>query len=97
VVAGAACVYFDSACTGGVSNAPMSVVGKLSYSLYLWHVPILFYLIYPVKTDMGAAYLGSHWAYLLTILALVLSLAGSLLSYKYIELPGLELKRRLTV
>ena len=82
---------------GVVSNAPMSVVGKLSYSLYLWHVPILFYLIYPVKTDMGAAYLGSHWAYLLTILALVLSLAGSLLSYKYIELPGLELKRRLTV
>lgn len=80
---------------GVVSNAPMSVVGKLSYSLYLWHVPILFYIIYPMKTEMGPAYLSSYWAYLLTILALVLSLASSLLTYRYIELPGLELKRRL--
>jgi len=80
-----------------IVNSAMAVVGKLSYSLYLWHVPILFYLIYPTKERIGAGFSVSASAYLLTFAALSLSLMVSLLTYRYVELPGLNVKRRLTV
>ena len=82
---------------GVLINPVMAVVGKLSYSLYLWHVPILFYLIYPAKERLGAAFSESLTFYFLTFAALSLSLLASLLTYRYVELPGLNLKRRLPV
>jgi peptidoglycan/LPS O-acetylase OafA/YrhL len=36
-------------------------------------------------------------AYLLTFAALLLSLMASLLTYRFIELPGLNVKRRLAI
>ena len=80
-----------------IVNSAMAVVGKLSYSLYLWHVPILFYVIYPTKERIGAGFSESASAYLLTFAALSLSLMVSLLTYRYVELPGLNVKRRLPV
>ena len=81
---------------GLIVNRPLAIVGKLSYSLYLVHVPILFYLIYPAKNAAGpAAYLQSTQAWWLPLLALALSLGLSLLTYKTIELPFLNLKKRI--
>ncbi len=81
---------------GLIVNRPLAIVGKLSYSLYLVHVPILFYLIYPAKNAAGPdAYLQSTQAWWLPLLALALSLGLSLLTYKSIELPFLNLKKRI--
>ena len=80
-----------------IANSVLAVVGKLSYSLYLWHVPILFYVIYPTKERIGVGFSESLLAYLLTFAALLLSLMASLLTYRFIELPGLNVKRRLSI
>ena len=80
-----------------IANSVLAVVGKLSYSLYLWHVPILFYVIYPTKERIGVGFSESVLAYLLTFAALLLSLIASLLTYRFIELPGLNVKRRLPI
>lgn len=77
-------------------NRPFAIVGKLSYSLYLVHVPILFYLIYPAKETVGAeVYSNSLEAIAYPLLALALSLGLSLLTYRFIELPFLNLKKRI--
>jgi peptidoglycan/LPS O-acetylase OafA/YrhL len=58
-------------------------VGKRSYGIYLWHYLIFGYLIFHVPAG------------LLTFLAdLGLTLVIASLSYKYVELPALRLKRR---
>ena len=75
----------------------MAYIGKLSYSLYLWHVPVLFYLIYPLKGRMGEDYYGSSAFYLLPVMAFIMSLLVSVLTYRWIELPALNFKRRLPV
>ena len=80
-----------------ISNSVLAVVWKLSYSLYLWHVTILFYVIYPTKERIGVGFYESLLAYLLTFAALLLSLMASLLTYRFIELPGLNVKRRLAI
>ncbi len=81
---------------GVLVNRPLAIVGKLSYSLYLVHVPILFYLIYPIKNELGVvAYQASAQAWLLPLLGLALSLGLSLLTYKCVELPFLNLKKRI--
>ncbi|QFU74769.1 acyltransferase [Halioglobus maricola] len=76
-------------------NRSLAILGKLSYSLYLVHVPILFYLIYPVKQTAGDAYAGSVVSYLLPLAALILSLGLSFITYRLIELPFLNLKHRI--
>ena len=80
-----------------ITNSALAVVGKLSYSLYLWHVPILFYVIHPTKERIGVGFSESVLAYLLSFAALLLSLMASLLTYRFIELPGLNVKRRLPI
>ena len=80
-----------------IANSVLAVVGKLSYSLYLLHVPILFYVIYPTKERIGVGFSESVLAYLLAFAALLLSLVASLLTYRFIELPGLNVKRRLAI
>ena len=75
----------------------LAYLGKLSYSLYMWHVPVLFYLIYPVKERLGDSYLASHWFYVIPLIALALSVVLSLASYRWLELPGLNLKRGLPI
>jgi len=75
----------------------MAYLGKLSYSLYMWHVPVLFYLIYPTKERLSEAYLTSIWFYGLPVLAFVISVVLAMASYRWIELPALNIKRTLTV
>jgi peptidoglycan/LPS O-acetylase OafA/YrhL len=81
---------------GLLINRPLAITGKLSYSLYLIHVPVIFYLIYPAKQAMGVEqYMNSPWLYINPILALALSLGLSAVTYRLIELPFLNLKHRI--
>lgn len=76
-------------------NLPLAILGKLSYSLYLIHVPVLFYLIYPARTAIGdAAYHDSASLYLVCLAGIAISIALSALTYRTIEKPFLNLKRR---
>jgi peptidoglycan/LPS O-acetylase OafA/YrhL len=58
-------------------------MGRLSYSLYLWHVPIIVFLA-------GRGIVTPHW---LPFVALPSSLAVAALSYYIVERPFLRLKR----
>jgi peptidoglycan/LPS O-acetylase OafA/YrhL len=75
--------------TGPVTNAlqwrPLALVGIASYSLYLWHVPVIKALI-----DGGA----STRFGVLTLIAVPVSVAVALGSYAAIESPFLRLRRQ---
>ena len=76
----------------------MAITGKLSYSIYLNHVPILFYLVYSFRESMGPEnYQASWWLYALPALALGISMALAYLTYRLIELPFLNIKRGLPI
>jgi len=73
-------------------NPLMSHFGSISYSLYLVHVPIQFYLLYPLKSD------ASQYDVWTTILGgFLLSWLVAVLCYRLIELPCLKLKAHLPV
>lgn len=55
-------------------------LGGISYSLYLWHWPVLAFIRYYT----GQYELGSGWV----VLALIASLALAWLSYQFVEVPG---------
>lgn len=79
-------------------NNVMAVMGKLSYSLYLVHVPILFYTIYPIREGMGQErYIESPCLFITPVLAFLLSMLVSYITYRLIELPFLNMKHRLTI
>ena len=63
-----------------LSNPAMVFVGKISYSLYLWHWPLLVFsrLLYPEGSD---SILSQTWFIVL------LSVMMSLLSYYFVENP----------
>jgi peptidoglycan/LPS O-acetylase OafA/YrhL len=77
-------------------NRPIAITGKLSYSIYLNHAPILFYAIVFMKDKLGTEqYLASHWLFTVPALAFVASLALAFVTYRLIELPFLNLKHKL--
>jgi peptidoglycan/LPS O-acetylase OafA/YrhL len=63
---------------------PLALIGIASYSLYLWHLPIIFWLVPDTATDF--------WP--LLGIALPLCLAAAALSYRLVESPFLRLRRR---
>jgi peptidoglycan/LPS O-acetylase OafA/YrhL len=67
-----------------LSLPPLAVIGRLSYSLYLWH--------YPVDHLVRRTTPNKAWQLALDI---VLSFLLAFLSYNYVERPFLRLKRRL--
>jgi peptidoglycan/LPS O-acetylase OafA/YrhL len=62
-----------------ISVRPLTWFGDLSYSLYLWHWPILVFTWVLFPSNVFAV-----------IVAVLLSIAVSALSYRYIERPFLE-------
>ena len=79
-------------------NRAMATLGKLSYSVYLNHVPILFFMIYPVQQSLGkAGYADSAWLYILPVVAFALSTLLGYVTYRLVELPFLGMKHRLSV
>lgn len=77
-------------------NGPARHLGTISYSLYLVHVPVQFYLIYPQVGGAGqrAELLQSGVVWAVCLSALMAWLLA-LLSYHCIERPFLRLKARL--
>jgi peptidoglycan/LPS O-acetylase OafA/YrhL len=62
-----------------LSSAPLVIIGKLSYSLYLWHWPILaFSRYYTMNEDLSLTWLG-----ICTLATFILAY----FSWKYIEQP----------
>jgi peptidoglycan/LPS O-acetylase OafA/YrhL len=67
----------------GLSTRPMVFLGRISYSLYLWHVPILVVL--------G---LSSRRVEVMDVPAVALALGCATASYYFVELPFLRRKQR---
>ena len=65
-----------------LSVRPLVFLGRISYALYLWHIPI--YVTFGVSTSPE----------LLDVPALALSLACAIASYYFVERPFLRKKRR---
>jgi peptidoglycan/LPS O-acetylase OafA/YrhL len=67
---------------------PVHFLGKVSYSLYLWHWVVILYCIHLLYGKI------SLWAIL--SLAFVLSIFVSWISYRWIEVPSMNLGRKLS-
>lgn len=78
----AAIIWGGSGRTSGVSRllswAPFVWVGLISYSLYLWHWPIIVFVRYWIAGDLSHAHI---------VFVLVLTFVLSVLSYRYVEQP----------
>jgi peptidoglycan/LPS O-acetylase OafA/YrhL len=67
-----------------LSVRPLPAIGRISYSLYLYHFPIALFLYDPTDHSVSSF-----------ALKLVLSFACAIASYRLIEAPALRLRRRL--
>ena len=77
-------------------NPVMALIGKLSYSIYLSHVAILYFMIDGVRERIGEdLYADTLTAQVLPVAALAVTLALSVVTYRYIERPFLDLKKKL--
>ncbi len=73
-----------SAMSGWLGAAPLAAFGRLSYSLYLWHWPVLVLARYGQGPDASVA---------TRLVALGLALLLSVLSWRYVERPFIERNR----
>ena len=71
---------------GVLAWRPLSVIGRRSYSLYLWHFPIATVAFHHIGS--GAPHNAR------VVLAIVGSLIAAELSYRYVELPALRFHER---
>jgi len=78
--------------TGALAQAlecpPIAITGVISYSIYLWHLPLILFLLKHGLIPTGG--LGSFAADLVIVAALVGGL--SMLTYRFIEKPAMKLK-----
>jgi peptidoglycan/LPS O-acetylase OafA/YrhL len=83
VVGGVALPLREGVLARALDWRPLALVGVASYSLYLWHLPIL---------DALSSHHGRDWG--LLGFGIVLSLLVAFASYRLIEAPFLRLRRR---
>ena len=78
------------------SNPVLEWFGLLSYSIYMWHVPVAWYVIPWVRRTVVSVPAGwSGLGALTALVVLALCLAVSMLTYRWIERPFLVRKSRL--
>jgi peptidoglycan/LPS O-acetylase OafA/YrhL len=69
---------------------PLTAVGVASYSLFLWHEPLIWWL-----RDRGVLASGGPGAFVLNLLLVgIVALAASALTYRFVEQPALRWKAR---
>jgi peptidoglycan/LPS O-acetylase OafA/YrhL len=74
---------------------PLAAVGVASYSLYLWHAPIVIWLGGGHYDGAALRFTVPGWSFPgLLAVALPLAIAVALVSYRVIEAPFLRLRRR---
>jgi peptidoglycan/LPS O-acetylase OafA/YrhL len=76
-----------------LSNRPLVLLGQASFSLYLLHFPVFFWMSFAVTNGSFAQRLTGSWPYhtdsvLSLILYFVLAVLFSLASYTFIEIPA---------
>lgn len=69
---------------------PLARLGRHSYSIYLWHIPVQHWLMPPLAERLGLP--AHHGA--MTLLYVLVSLAGGVLMARAIEIPVLRLRDR---
>lgn len=76
----------------------LMAVGVLSYSIYLWHLPVLKFGLWPLARRLGLAPMGWNGAgFLMFGVMASIVFAGATLTYLAIERPFLRRKERVTV
>lgn len=75
------------------SNTILVYIGKISYSLYVFHW-FLFVLLAPRVSKLLSHYLHSSSFFFAASFCLILTFAISMLSYQYFEKPIINLKRK---
>jgi len=73
----------ESLLARAVSWRPLVVIGRLSYAIYLWHLPVTIAL---------TGHIPNRW--LLTLAVTVVSVPAALGSWVFVEHPILRLKKR---
>lgn len=76
-------------------NRLFNFLGRISYSLYLLHLPFIFYIIYPAIKAVHATTAVDYWTILMVVASFVASIAAATLSYEVIERPFLRLKTKI--
>jgi peptidoglycan/LPS O-acetylase OafA/YrhL len=75
-----------------IANKVLARIGETTYSFYLIHLPVMFYInikFLPIQSDFTLIFLGK------LLLILVVTLILSFISYRFIEKPFLRIKDRL--
>ena len=80
LVIGAGCANPSSGCGQILSVAPMRAIGRVSYSWYLWHWPVLLMALWAIAPVTG------HKS-LLALAGILLSLGLAVLTLRFIENP----------
>lgn len=70
-----------------MASPPMRLIGKMSYSLYLWHWPMLALLRYGIRAELSAV---------TSICALAATFGFSFVTWRYVEIPFRTSKRTVT-
>jgi peptidoglycan/LPS O-acetylase OafA/YrhL len=66
-----------------LSWSPLAFAGRISYGLYLWHLPVTIAL---------SGHISNHW--LLTLAVTVVTVPAAIVSWIVVESPALRLKQR---
>lgn len=70
-----------------LTSKPMMGLGRLSYSLYLWHVPVFYVLSNERHPDVSRTVLAPA--------RLVVAIVAAILSYRFVEQPMIRLGRKM--
>jgi peptidoglycan/LPS O-acetylase OafA/YrhL len=71
-----------------LATLPLRLLGRISYGLYLWHLPVLMWL----QADGSIAAAGGPLAF--ALYGLLFSLVAALASWWFVERPALRLASR---
>ncbi|MFD0962612.1 acyltransferase family protein [Pseudofulvibacter geojedonensis] len=73
-----------------LENKVFNFIGQISYGIYIYHLTVIYVLVYLFK-GVGINYFLVH------ILTLLITIVVAKLSYRYIEIPFLKIKKKFAV